>query len=137
MGVYKLCSMHAHMRASDLRGNDFRKLPAQLELMTSLTSLIMSLQRDSARFHIRRDLGPIIRLPKLQILSLMHGLDIKEIPAYRVWDARSLCILGLARYELAESKSQLHLQFRGQACMRSCGVIRKGQSSRWIVVLAE
>ncbi|EIE19895.1 hypothetical protein COCSUDRAFT_34125 [Coccomyxa subellipsoidea C-169] len=100
-------------------------MPAQLESMTSLTSLIMSSPRDSARFRIRRDLGPIIRLPKLQILSLVHGLDIKEIPAYQVWDARSLCILGLAWYELAKRKSQLCVKLLGQARMRSCGVIRK------------
>ncbi|BDA42033.1 hypothetical protein COCOBI_02-8340 [Coccomyxa sp. Obi] len=105
-GLTAVPALPATLKSLDLRANEFTEVPVQLESLTQLTSLALSSKDSSVNFQIRRPLDAIISLPQLQKLTLV--LDSRSHrPAHTIWNARSLHYFGLAKYEIARSKSSL------------------------------
>lgn len=106
----ELPSLPLSLRVVDLRNTEFQSVPTQLEKVTGLTSLRLYSSNDivTGQFQITRDLRPIIRLPKLQLLELARD---SNYPLYTVWTVQSLSYLGLAEHEIARSGSKLELKF--------------------------
>ncbi|BDA42037.1 hypothetical protein COCOBI_02-8380 [Coccomyxa sp. Obi] len=110
MGLTAVSALPATLKSLDLRANEFTEVPVQLESLTQLTSLALSSKRSSANLQIQRPLDAIISLPQLQELTLVHDFRSHR-PASTRWNAQSLYYLGLAKYEIARSKSSLLLKF--------------------------
>jgi hypothetical protein len=100
-----LPSLPATLVALDLRGNHFTEVPAQLETLTHLTSLMMcSALGNPSMLQIRHGLMPlIIGLPNLQLLSFERGAPAddalhveQEDEEHEYWSPKSLCYLGQA-----------------------------------------
>ncbi|BDA42035.1 hypothetical protein COCOBI_02-8360 [Coccomyxa sp. Obi] len=106
-GLTAVPALPATVKSLDLRANEFTEVPVQLESLTQLTSLALS-SKDYDNFQIQRPLDAIISLPQLRELTLVLDSQSNR-PAHENWNVSSLYYLGLARHEIARSKSSLLL----------------------------